>query len=489
MNVKGFPNDFLWGGAIAANQSEGAWNIDGKGPSTADMVRYVSKEDSKGANTETIPRSEVEAILNGQRDEYHYPKRYGIDFYHKYKEDIALFAKMGFKIFRISINWARIFPNGDDSEPNEKGLQFYDNVFDECKKYGIEPLVTLSHYETPLNLALKYNGWADRRVIGFFINYCETVFNRYKNKVKYWLTFNEINMLLNLPYTAGGIFIETVDNPEETKYQAIHHQFIASALVTKKAHEIIPGSQVGCMLGIAHTYPKTADPKDILISQEANRINYFFVDVQSKGYYPTYILQELEDKNINLNIEAGDLDILKNNTVDFISFSYYYTLCVSKDAEKEVNDSHGLPDREIPIVPNELLDRTPWGFQIDPIGIRVIINELWDRYHKPIFIAENGMGNYDTVTEDGKIHDDYRINYLKEHLIQIREAIRKGVNVFGYTSWGCIDIISAGTSEMSKRYGYIYVDQDDYGKGTLKRIPKDSFYWYKDVISSNGESL
>lgn len=484
-----FPEGFLWGGATAANQCEGAWNEGGKGPSTSDMVRYYTKEESKGKNMESVPRKEVEAILNHEREEFNYPKRRGIDFYHRYKEDIALLAEMGFKVFRLSINWARIFPKGDEIEPNEEGLLFYDQVFDECAKYGIEPLVTLSHYETPLHLAMQYNGWVDRKMIKFFLHYCETVFKRYRNKVKYWLTFNEINMLLNLPFTAGGVFIETCENEKQAKYQAIHHQFVASALATKLAHEIMPNSMVGCMLGIAHTYPETNHPEDALLSQKANRTNYFFVDVQSKGVYPTYVLKEWEREHLEIKMEMGDLEILKEQPVDFISFSYYYTLCVSRRVAQDSKDANGLPDFGIPIVANEALERTPWGFQIDPIGFRIVMNELWDRYRKPIFIAENGMGNFDEITSDGKIHDSYRIAYLKAHMKEVLEAIQDGVDVFGYTSWGCIDIVSAGTSEMSKRYGYIYVDQDDEGHGTLKRIRKDSFEWYKEVIRTNGESL
>ena len=489
MKEKGFPKDFLWGGATAANQLEGGWKEGGKGYSTADVVQYYTKEESKGKNMETVPRCEVEEILKGNRETRNYPKRRGIDFYHHYKEDIALLAEMGFKVFRMSINWARIYPNGDDETPNEEGLRFYDQVFDECLKYGIKPLITLSHYETPLHLAMEYNGWVNRKTVDFYLKYCETVFRRYKDKVKYWMTFNEINMMLNLPFTAGGVFIETCENEKQAKYQAIHHQFIASALATKLAHEIIEDVQVGCMLGITHTYPETNNPIDNLLSQKANRNNYFFVDVQSKGEYPTYILNEWEKENIHIEMLPNDLEILKNNTVDYISFSYYYTMSVSERALHGNGGANGLPDFGIPVVPNEHLKRTSWGFQIDPIGFRIIINELWDRYHKPIFIAENGMGEYDQLNEDGTIHDAYRIDYLREHIRQMKEAINDGANVFGYTSWGCIDIISAGTSEMSKRYGYIYVDQDDYGNGTLKRYKKDSFYWYKKVIASNGEDL
>lgn len=481
--VKKFPEGFLWGGATAANQVEGAYDLDGKGLSTADMVRYIPKAERTKDHALDVTREEIEAILSG-KEEGRFPKRDGIDFYHHYKEDIALFAEMGFKVFRLSINWARIFPNGDDAEPNEAGLRFYDDVFDECLKYGIEPLVTLSHYETPLQLTLKYNGWADRRVIGFFMNYAETVFKRYRSKVKYWLTFNEINVITLSPYTGGGVLVESAENKLQLCYQAAHHQLVASSLATKLAHEIIPGSQVGCMLARMATYPATNNPDDILKAQKLNQMNLFFTDVHAKGEYPFFMKRYFEEKDIHIQKEVGDDEILKAHTVDFISFSYYMSLSTSSSPEAQTSSGNLMGG-----VKNPYLETSDWGWQIDPKGLRYTLNNFYTRYELPLFIVENGLGAYDEVEADGSIHDEYRIDYLRKHIEQMQEAIADGVELLGYTSWGPIDLVSASTSEMSKRYGFIYVDQDDDGNGTLARSRKDSFFWYKQVIESNGETL
>lgn len=481
--VKKFPEGFLWGGATAANQVEGAYDLDGKGLSTADMVRYIPKAERTKDHALDVTREEIEAILSG-KEEGRFPKRDGIDFYHHYKEDIALFAEMGFKVFRLSINWARIFPNGDDAEPNEAGLRFYDDVFDECLKYGIEPLVTLSHYETPLQLTLKYNGWADRRVIGFFMNYAETVFKRYRSKVKYWLTFNEINVITLSPYTGGGVLVENAENKLQLCYQAAHHQLVASSLATKLAHEIIPGSQVGCMLARMATYPATNNPDDILKAQKLNQMNLFFTDVHAKGEYPFFMKRYFEEKDIHIQKEVGDDEILKAHTVDFISFSYYMSLSTSSSPEAQTSSGNLMGG-----VKNPYLETSDWGWQIDPKGLRYTLNDFYTRYELPLFIVENGLGAYDKVEADGSIHDEYRIDYLRKHIEQMQEAITDGVELLGYTSWGPIDLVSASTSEMSKRYGFIYVDQDDDGNGTLARSRKDSFFWYKQVIESNGETL
>lgn len=481
--TEGFPKEFLWGGATAANQFEGAYNEGGKGLSTADMVKFVPKEERGEGFSLDVTRKEIEAILAGKVDAV-FPKRFGVDFYHHYKEDIALLAEMGFKVFRLSINWARIFPNGDDTEPNEEGLAFYDSVFDECLKYGIEPLVTLSHYETPLNLTLKYNGWADRRVIDFFVNYAETVFTRYQNKVKYWLTFNEINIITLSPYTGGGVLVDNAENRLELSYQAGHHQFVASALATKIGHEINPAFQIGCMLARMTTYPETNNPKDVLKAQEQNQLNLFFTDVQARGEYPAYMNRYFLENEINIQKERGDDEILKAYPVDFISFSYYMSSTVSSNPSNDQVGGNFMGG-----IKNSYLETSDWGWQIDPIGLRWTLKDFYDRYQLPLFIVENGLGAYDTVEEDGSIHDDYRIDYLQKHIEQMREAVMDGVDLMGYTSWGAIDLVSASTSEMSKRYGYVYVDQDDQGNGTLDRSRKDSFYWYKKVIGTNGTDL
>lgn len=479
-----FPEGFLWGGATAANQLEGAYNEGGKGLSIFDMVQFVPKEE-RGNEIEMDVKSkkELEDLLAGKGGD-NFPKRRGIDFYHRYKEDIALFAEMGFKTFRMSISWPRIFPNGDDREPNEEGLAFYDKVFDELLKYGIEPLVTLSHYEIPLSLVQNYNGWADRRVVDLFVNYAETVFNRYKGKVKYWLTFNEINISTLSPYIGSGILIDEVEHKEQTVYQALHHQFVASARAVKACHEIIPEAMIGCMLARMEVYPETCSPDDVLEAQKEDQMNLFFTDVQVRGYYPSYMLSYFEENDIKINMLPGDEEILLQHTVDFLSFSYYMSMVASGAPGKKKEKGNFFSG-----VKNPYLESSDWGWQIDPKGLRITLKKMYDRYQVPLFIVENGLGAYDKVEEDGSINDDYRIDYMRAHIEQMKEAIKEGVDLIGYTSWGCIDLISAGTSEMSKRYGFIYVDQDDYGNGTLARSKKKSFDWYKNVIVSNGEEL
>ncbi len=469
MEIK-FPENFLWGGATAANQCEGAYNEDGKGLSTQDIM-------PKG----------VAGPITAEPTEDNM-KLIGIDFYHRYKEDIKMFAEMGFKTFRMSIAWSRIFPNGDDKTPNEKGLEFYDKVFDELAKYGIEPLVTLSHYETPLNLAKTYDGWINRDLIGFFENYVRTVFTRYKDKVKYWLTFNEINSATHFPYMSAGIWTPKEKLTKQDLYQAMHHELVASALAVKIAHEINPDFQVGCMILGVPNYPLTPMPSDVLKAMAQDRQNLFFADVHARGEYPTYMNRFFKENNINLNITNEDREILKN-PVDFISFSYYMSTCATSDPEKNIKGQGNL----LGFVANPYLKASDWGWQIDPEGLRYILNLLYDRYQKPLFIVENGLGAVDKLITDKNgnktVDDDYRIAYLNDHLVQVAEAIEDGVEVMGYTTWGCIDLVSASTAELKKRYGFIYVDRNDDGTGTLDRYKKKSFYWYKKLIESNGKEL
>ncbi|NMB18639.1 MAG: 6-phospho-beta-glucosidase [Erysipelothrix sp.] len=473
----GFPKDFLWGGATAANQFEGAYNKDGRGL----------------ANVDVSPHGPLRGeVITGQRvmldfeEGLHYPAKEGIRFYENYKEDIKLFAEMGFKTFRMSIAWTRIFPKGDELEPNEAGLQFYENVFRELKKYNIEPLVTITHFDCPIHLIKEYGGWKNRKMIEFYERLVRTLFERYKGLVKYWLTFNEINILLFAPFMGAGVIIEEGEDRDKILYQAAHHELVASALATKIAHEIDPENQVGCMLAGGVTYPYTPNPKDVWESMRRDRLNYFFIDVQSRGEYPNYALKEFERKGIEIEMEEGDLDLLKNHTVDFISFSYYSSRVASTDEEllekAKANMSFSIK--------NPYLNETEWGWQIDPLGFRITLNTLYDRYQKPLFVVENGLGAKDEINEHGEIIDDYRIDYLREHIKAMRDAIElDGVPVLGYTTWGPIDLVSASTGEMSKRYGFIYVDRHDDGSGSFKRMKKKSFYWYKNVIESNGEEL
>ncbi|CAG9710794.1 glycoside hydrolase family 1 protein [Clostridium neonatale] len=472
--------DFLWGGATAANQFEGGWNVDGKGASTSDMLT---------AGTHTIPRKITKETIDG----LNYPSHEAIDFYHRYKEDIKLFAEMGFKVFRMSIAWTRIFPNCDDKEPNEAGLKFYDDVFDELKKYNIEPLVTISHYEMPFNLTKKYNGWASRNLIDFFINYCSVIFNRYKDKVKYWLTFNEINCgtmpmggYLGLGILNEGTedFLHQNDN-KQIRFQALHHQFVASAKAVKLGHSINKDFKIGCMIAHMTTYPYTCNPDDILLAQKKNQLaNDLCGDVQVRGEYPFFAKRYFEENNIVLDITEEDKKILKEGTVDYYTFSYYMSNCESASGDEDKTSGNLLGG-----IKNPYLEASDWGWQIDPKGLRYTLNELYGRYNIPLMVVENGLGAFDKVEEDGSINDDYRIEYLKDHIIQMKEAVKDGVDLIGYTPWGCIDLVSASTGEMEKRYGFIYVDKDNAGEGTLDRKKKKSFEWYKNVIKTNGEEL
>lgn len=465
-----FPENFLWGGAVAANQCEGAAREDGKGWSTADaLTRGVFGEPK-------IPPQDF------------YLKEKAIDFYHKYREDIELLAEMGIKVLRVSIAWSRIYPKGDETAPNEKGLQYYEKLFEELLKNGIEPLVTLSHYEMPLYLATQYGGWENRKLISFFETYVRTVFERYKEKVTYWLTFNEINMMLHAPFNGGGVLDSKVAEDKNAVYQAIHHQLVASALATKIGHEINPDFKIGCMIAGSPIYPLTPNPDDILETVKKDRESLFFADVHVRGRYPGYMIRYFKENGIHIRIMPEDEEILQN-TVDFISISYYMSYCATADKEKNIQSRGNI----MSAVKNPYLSESEWGWQIDPKGLRYILNQLYDRFQLPIFIVENGLGAKDELTEnaDGEltVKDEYRISYMKEHLKQVREAVRDGVEVMGYTCWGIIDLVSNTSNQMSKRYGLIYVDRNDDGSGSLKRYKKESFSWYQQVIRTNGGSL
>ncbi len=467
------PDNFLWGGATAANQCEGAYLEGGKGLSIADVEMGSQAGVRREIHDEIHPDS-------------YYPSHEAIDFYHHYKEDIRLFAEMGFKCYRMSIAWTRIFPNGDDEEPNEEGLAFYDRVFDELHKYGIEPVVTLHHYEMPLHLVKKYGSWRSRQLVDFAVRYAKAVFERYKDKVKYWLTFNEINALVvsPRPWHQAGIIYREDENEADVKLQAAHHQLLASALTVKAGHEINPDFRIGCMLIYHVSYPRTCRPEDQIISREKTLPQFYFGDVQVRGYYSNVCRQYQEMCGGHVQMEPGDEEILRQGTVDFIGFSYYFSTAESADPTAEVVGNVAKGGR------NPYLQITKWGWQIDPLGLRTALDQLYDRYQVPLFIVENGMGAIDTVEEDGSIHDSYRIQYLREHISAMKDAVLiDHVDLMGYCPWGCIDLVSAGTGEMRKRYGFIYVDKDDEGNGTLKRSRKDSFYWYKKVIASGGEDL
>lgn len=464
-----FPKGFLWGGATAANQCEGGWNVGGKGPSTADV-----------ATAGEVDKARI--YMDEIKDDVYYPSHEAIDFYHHYQEDIALFAEMGFKCYRMSIAWTRIFPNGDDTKPNEEGLQFYDKVFDELLRYGIEPVVTMSHYEMPLHLVKAYGGWKNRNVVTFFENYAKVILDRYHTKVKYWMTFNEINCAILLPMISIGLKDPTLQDV----YQSAHHQFVASAKAVTYAHTHYPDVKVGMMYAGMFSYPHTCHPEDVMACEKDMDKQLYFSDIMCRGYYDAKAKAFWKKNDIHIQMEAEDEELLYKGKVDFIGYSYYMTLCSSRTKQIGMN----MVGSAIDSAKNDYLIETPWHMPIDPVGLRYSLNMLYDRYQLPLFIVENGMGNFDVKEADGSVHDDYRIDYLRTHIIEMEKAVEEdGIPLMGYTPWGCIDLISAGTGEMKKRYGFIYVDKNNDGSGTLNRSRKDSFYWYKNVIESNGEIL
>ena len=470
--MSGLRKDFLWGGAVAANQLEGGWNKGGKGVSVIDVM-------TAGANG--VPREITDGVIPGKN----YPNHEAIDFYGHYKEDI--------KCFRTSIAWTRIFPNGDDEQPNEEGLQFYDDMFDELLKYGIEPVITLSHFEMPYHLAKEYGGWVNRKVIGFFVKFAEVVMKRYKDKVKYWMTFNEINNQSNVDadifgWTCSGVKFSEYENKKEVMYQAAHHELVASAMVVKMGHEINPDMKIGCMCSFVPFYPYSCNPADIMTATECMHERFHFMDTHVRGHYPAYSLKEWEREGYQIKMEPEDEAILAEGKVDYIGFSYYMTNAVKADVKNDTTQATDGSSSNS--VPNPYVKASEWGWQIDPVGLRYALVTMYERYEIPLFIVENGFGDIDVLKEDGTCEDDARIAYLKAHIEEMKKAVEiDGVDLLGYTPWGCIDLVSFTTGEMKKRYGFIYVDKNNDGSGTLKRSKKKSFDWYKNVIASNGDVL
>ena len=470
--------DFLWGGALAANQCEGAYLEDGRLPSSCDLL-----PDAANGRWDAMYHP-----LHLLETEYpYYPSHEATDFYHRYKEDIKLLSECGIRALRLSISWTRIYPTGQEEEPNEAGLKFYDDLFAECHRYGIEPIVTLTHFDVPVELIRRYGSWRDRKMISFYEKYARTVLSRYKDLVRYWLTFNEINMITHIPFLGGGLLVDK-DDPDfdDIVYNAAHNQLLASACAVKAARQIDPGLKVGCMMAAGSFYPYSCDPKDVMEACISNNKNCMFIDVQMNGAYSGFALNHLKKAGVKFNIEEGDMKLLKENTCDFLGFSYYSSRLISADPKRLRNTADG---NAITTLRNPHLEITKWGRQIDPIGLRVTMNDLYNRYHKPLFVVENGLGAAD-VNEDGKIHDDYRIGYIAKHIEQMKLAMEEdGVENMGYLVWGIIDLISAGGGEMDKRYGLVYVNKHNDGSGDLERLKKDSFSWYEKVIASNGADL
>lgn len=494
MQSNKFPENFLWGGATAAHQIEGGFREGGKGLDTSDCrvasFRYGPEQAHRAVKRETKSMYEEAQTIEGLGD---YPFRWGSDHYHHYKEDIRLLGEMGLKIYRMSISWARIFPHGDDAVPNEEGLQFYRNIFEECRKNGIKVYCTMCHYAMPVNIVNKYGGWKNRRVIDLFVRYARTLLENFNDYVEIWLPFNEINSGVFHPYNGVGYLLPdervTQQDPFAQDwseiYQGLHHQFVANALIVKMAHEMDPAIKISCMIARFVPYPYNCHPKNMLLAMQTEQEdNFFFTDVMARGYYPGYTKRLFEKKRVHIQMEEGDEALLRKYPSDMISFSYYFSSVVAEDDTLETTDGN-LTATKV----NPYLQKSEWGWQIDPIGLRIALNRIWDRYQKPIFIAENGLGAKDVLEADGTVHDPYRVAYLREHIRAMADAIHDGVDLVGYTMWGVIDLVSSGTIQMSKRYGFIYVDADDNGQGTFKRYKKDSFAWYKRVIATNGEEL
>lgn len=483
----GFPENFLWGGATAASQVEGGWNQGGRGMDTQDCRRCEADVPRAVKNSweyKEMTSERFEAAIRC-REESIYPFRWGSQEYTHFKEDIALFAEMGMKVYRLSISWSRIFPNGDEETPNAEGLRYYRELFEECKKYGIKIFVTMLHYAVPVHLVQEYGAWKNRKMIDFYLHYAETLFREYGDIVDYWLPFNEINAGRFHPFNGVGLIRDREENWNQSVYQALHHQFIANALTVRLAHQMLPGKPVGCMIARFCHYAATCKPEDQLqMLHDEQYTNWFYTDVMARGYYPAYMNRLFDTQNVHIQMEEGDLELLAANTVDFVAFSYYFTQVSTTDSNWAKTDGNLVIASK-----NPYLESSEWGWQKDATGLRITLNQVYDRYHKPVFIAENGLGATDVVEPDGSIHDPYRIAYLRDHVKAMKDAIEDGVDLFGYTMWGIIDLVSCGSIEMTKRYGVIHVDCDDAGKGTFARRKKDSFYWYKKCIESNGEDL
>ena len=480
-----FPEDLLWGSASADFQYEGGFGEDGRGVITQDFVtdgdvhtpRMMTYRLPDGTTGETPARTTMpEGAVGDFQEGRYYPSHRAVDFYHHYKEDIKYLADMGLTCMRFSICWTRIFPTGMEDRPNEKGLDFYEAVVDECLKYRIEPLITICHDELPAYLAEHYQGWMSRVTIDCYLRLCRALFERLGGKVKYWLTFNEINIL------NGYSHLGTSECTMQATYQCGHHMFLASALAVKLGHRMMPGALFGAMYAASPVYARTCRPEDVFAQMTVRRRTLFYIDVMARGEYPVWQADFFRSHGVELTAEPGDDEILKQGTIDYVSFSMYRSTTCTPDSELKMN--------VLSFDTNPWLEATPWGWTIDPLGLRYVLNELWDRYQLPLFIVENGLGMVDEPDENFRVEDDYRINYLKDHFRAIKAAVETdGIPVLGYTMWGGIDLVSLSTGEMKKRYGWVYVDMDDKGRGSLKRYPKKSFYWMKEFMESRGENL
>ena len=446
---KGFQNDFLWGGALSSSQAEGGFLEGGKGISTQDL-RYLDPSwnreqvENKHHNY-PFSREEFNQAMNDMSTKY-YPNRRGNDFFHRYKEDIELLSEMGLKLFRTSISWSRIFPNGDDTVPNQEGIEFYKSIFSECQQRGIKVLATILHYDIPVTLVTKYGGWKNRATIDFFVKYARVLFNELGDLVDFWLPINEFNAGRFAPWDGVCLIQEEEMNINQSIFQCLHHQFIAQARGVKLCHELLPNKMIGGMIARFTTYPATSHPDDAMqMILDDQYSNWFYTDVMARGKYPKYMEKYFEQFNINIEWENDDEEILLQGKVDFLSMSYYFSQVSTKNQSWEKTAGNLIMSNK-----NPYLETSEWGWQIDPVGLRYSLHQLYDRYQLPLFVVENGLGTTDVLEKDGTVHDPYRIEYLREHIRQMKEAVIEGVELLGYTMWGIIDIVSCGPLTMDK---------------------------------------
>lgn len=469
-------HSILWGGATSASQYEGGWQEGNRGMDTQDCRPYQKRSSNATTTTRLLTQTTIDQAKAVSVDSG-YPFRKGSDGYHHIHEDMDLLEELGLDIYRLSISWSRLYPKGDEEEPNPEGIAYYNQIFNRIRNNNMKVFLTMNHYAVPLYLVEHYGGWTNRKLITFYLRFAKTVFEQWGDCIDYYLPFNEINAGYFSPYNGVGL-VRKEDSPYDQSlvFQSLHHQFVASAKVIQLGHEMVKGS-FGCMIACFCYYPYSCKPEDNMkLINEENVNQWFCMDVLSRGAYPHYIWRFFEERGIHIEISAEDKQVLKDHTADFVSISYYQSSVIS--VEEKEKTAGNLVVSTI----NPYLKATKWGWQIDPIGLRISLNKVYDRYQKPVFISENGLGSEDILDANNHIHDAYRIAYLQEHFEQIHEAVKDGVEVLGYIMWGIIDIVSAGSCEMEKRYGVIYVDADNEGNGSYARYKKDSFAWYQNYI-------
>lgn len=469
--ISHIPKNFLWGSASAAYQVEGAWDADGKSPSVWDNYVKLPGTTFRGTTGDIA-----------------------VDHYHRYKEDVGLMAEMGLKAYRFSIAWTRILPEGR-GPVNEEGIQFYSELIDELLKHHIEPLITLYHWDLPQCLMDEYGGWESRKIIDDFNEYASVLFERFGDRVKYWISLNEQNIFVSMGYQLG-VHPPGVQD-DERMYQVNHIANLANAKVVNTFHEMVPNGMIGPSFAYSPIYAKDSNPTNVLAAERAKEMqSHFWMDIYLKGRYPKFALDNLAKQGISIDIQDGDMALIASAKPDFLGINYYQSNTIAYNpingvgrgemnttGEKGSSGESGVPGL-YKRIENPFVERTNWDWEIDPTGLQIAIQRISSRYDIPVLITENGLGEYDQVAEDGHIHDDYRIDYLSQHVAAINDAIQDGASVLGYCTWSFTDLLS-WLNGYQKRYGFVYVDKHEVEEGTLERKPKDSFYWYKALIKAH----